>query len=73
VLTNYNIANNTFVSFTLNKSNTLKVNHSFIYRKAVVAGAQNFKEHRLMINYSYTFSYKVKPFKSKKLDTDAEN
>jgi len=71
-LTNYNMANNSFLSFTINKSNTLKINHSFIYRKAMVAGAQNFKEHRLMINYSYTFSYKVKQLNPKKSNENAE-
>lgn len=71
VLTNYNIANNTFITYSINKSNSLKINHSFIYRKAIVAGAQNFKEHRLMINYAYTFNYKVKSFK--KSNPDVEN
>jgi hypothetical protein len=72
VLTNYNIANNTFITYSINKSNSLKINHSFIYRKALVDGAQNFKEHRLMINYSYTFSYGLKQLKNKKSKENAE-
>ena len=72
VLTNYNMANNTFITYSINKSNSLKINHSFIYRKALIEGAQNFKEHRLMINYSYTFSYGIKQLKNKKSKENAE-
>lgn len=64
-LTNYNIASTAFLNYSFLKGHSLKMTYSYIYRKAVIAGAQNFKENRLMVNYSYSFSSGYKKIKEK--------
>jgi hypothetical protein len=64
-LTNYNIASTAFLNYSFLKGHSLKMTYSYIYRKAVITGAQNFKENRLMVNYSYSFSSGYKKIKEK--------
>lgn len=71
-LTNYNIGANAFLNYSFLKGQSLKISYSFIYRKAESVGAQNFKENRMMVNYSYSFSSGVKKIKEKIEKKNAE-
>jgi hypothetical protein len=65
VLTNQNYAATVFLQFSPAKSHSFKVNYAYIQKNAVVAGAQDFSEHRMTVNYNYTFGLSYKSIRSK--------
>jgi|GEM_PF-706136 len=65
VLTNQNYAATVFIQFNPAKSHSFKVNYAYVQKNAVVAGAQDFSENRMTVNYNYTFGLSYKGIRSK--------
>ena len=65
VLTNQNYAATVFLQFSPSKSHNFKVNYAYVKKNAVVAGAQNFAENRMTVNYNYTFGLSYRSIRTK--------
>lgn len=64
VLTNQNYAVTVFLQYSPSKAHAFKVNYAYIKKSAVVAGAQDFSENRMTINYNYSFGMSYKKIAS---------
>lgn len=65
VLTNQNYAATVFVQFSPAKAHSFKVNYAYVRKNAVVEGAQQFSEHRMTVNYNYSFGLSYNKIRGK--------